>query len=155
MTSVVNFIPGKFGSFLQAFWKVVLHTRLNVHRENSGDSWFVTNNLLVHYKWLETRSISYTNSVFFLNCISVCPIPIQNNIDCWWNEIKKRPKYKLYDKIGDSLIKTFWYHSNDTKRNPWVMLCLHCPINDSSGCLHIIVYLEVLLQASWHTAEGD
>ena len=33
------------------------------------------------------------------------------------------------------------------------MLCSHCPINDSSGCLHIIVYLAVMLQASWHTAK--
>ena len=56
--SVVNFIPSKFESFPQAFWKVVLHTRLNVYRESSGDSWFVTNNLLVYYKWSETRSNS-------------------------------------------------------------------------------------------------
>ena len=60
--------------------------------------------------------------------IKVCPIPIQNNMHCWWIEIKKSPKYKLNDNIGD-LLTTFWYHSNDTKRNPWVMLCSHCPIN--------------------------
>ena len=85
--------------------------------------------------------------------IKVCPMPIQNNIHCWWIEIKKSPKYKLNDNIGDLSKTTFWYHSNDTKRNPWVMLCSHCPINDSSGCLHIIVYLAVMLQASWHTAK--
>ena len=49
--SIANFIPSKFGTFPQAFWKVDLHTRLNVHtqreRESSGDSWFVTNNLWV------------------------------------------------------------------------------------------------------------
>ena len=70
--SVVNFIPSKFGSFSQAFWKVVLHTRLNVYRERSGDSWFVTGNLLVYYKWSVTRSISCTNSIFPLNFIRVC-----------------------------------------------------------------------------------
>ena len=37
----------------------------------------------------------------------------------------------------------FWYHSNDTKRNPWVVLCSQCPVSDSSGCLHITVYLAV------------
>ena len=35
------------------------------------------------------------------------------------------------------------------------MLCSHSPINDSYGYLHIIVYLAVMLQASWHTAEGN
>ena len=72
MISVVNFIPSKFESFPQAFWKVVLHNRLNVYRERSGDSWLVTDNLLVYYKWSETRSISCTNSIFPLNFIRVC-----------------------------------------------------------------------------------
>ena len=72
MISVVNFIPSKFESFPQAFWKVVLHTRLNVYRESSGDSWLVTDNLLVYYKWSETRSISCTKSIFPLNFIRVC-----------------------------------------------------------------------------------
>ena len=66
---------------------------------------------------------------------SVCPIPIQNNIHCWWIEIKKRPKYKLYDKIGDLSKTAFWYHNNDIKRNLWVIFCSYWPINDSSGCL--------------------
>ena len=35
------------------------------------------------------------------------------------------------------------------------MLCSHCPVNGSSGCLHITMYLAVMLQASWHTAEGN
>ena len=61
--------------------------------------------------------------------IKVCPIPIQNKMHCWWNEIKKSPKYKLNDNIGDLLKTAFSYHRNDTKRNPWVMLCSHCPIN--------------------------
>ena len=55
----------------------------------------------------------------------------------------KSPKYKLNDNIGDFSRTTFWYHSNDTKGNPWVMLCWHCPINDSSGCLHITVTLQL------------
>ena len=36
-----------------------------------------------------------------------------------------------------------------------MMLCSHCPINDSSGCLHITVYIALMLQASWRTAEGN
>ena len=44
MISVVNFILNKFGSFPQGVSKVVLHTRLNVYRESSGDFWFATNN---------------------------------------------------------------------------------------------------------------
>ena len=39
--------PSKIWSLLQGVSKVVLHTDLNVKRENSADSWFVTNNLLV------------------------------------------------------------------------------------------------------------
>ena len=35
------------------------------------------------------------------------------------------------------------------------MLYSYCPINDSSGYLHNTVYLAVMLQASWHTAEGN
>ena len=35
------------------------------------------------------------------------------------------------------------------------MMCSHFQINDSYGYLHITVYLEVMLQASWHTAEGN
>ena len=42
-----------------------------------------------------------------------------------------------------------------TPRGTLGLLCSHCPINDSSGCLHITVYLAVMLQASWHTAEGN
>ena len=68
---------------------------------------------------------------------------------------KESSKCKLYDNIGDSPKTTFRYYSNDTKRNPWVMLCSHCPINDSSGCLHITIYLAVMLQASWQAAEGN
>ena len=45
ITSVVNFIPSKFGSLPQGVLKVVLYTGLNVYRESSGDSRFVTQSL--------------------------------------------------------------------------------------------------------------
>ena len=73
---------------------------------------------------------------------------IQNNNNCWIEttqiEIKESPQYKFYNNIGDLSIRSFWYHNSDTKRNPWVMLCSHCPINDSSGYLHTTVYLAVM-----------
>ena len=37
--------------FSNALLKVVLHTGLNVYRENSGGSRFITHSLLVLYKW--------------------------------------------------------------------------------------------------------
>ena len=69
--------------------------------------------------------------------------------------VKKSPKYKLNYNIGDLSKTTIWYHGNDTKKNSWVMLCSNCPINDSSGCLQITIYLAVMLKAYWHTAEGN
>ena len=85
---------------------------------------------------------------------------IQNNLynrieTTAWIVIEESPEDKFYDNIRDLSVRSFWYHSNDTKKNPWVMLCSHCPINDSSGYLHTTVYLAVMLQASWHTAEGN
>ena len=36
------------------------------------------------------------------------------------------------------------------------LCCVHIwPINNLSDCLNITVYLAVMLQASWHTAEGN
>ena len=51
----------------------------------------------------------------------------------------------------------FWYFHAYVlcEQPPWVMLCSHCPINDQSGYLHNTIYLAVVLQASWHTAEGN
>ena len=46
-------------------------------------------------------------------------------------------------------------HIPPCERNPLVMLCTHLPINDSSGCLHITVYLAVMVQVSWHTADSN
>ena len=65
---------------------------------------------------------------------------IQNNLynrieTTAWIVIEESPEYKFYDNIRDLSVRSFWYHSNDTKTNPWVMLCSHCPINDSSGYL--------------------
>ena len=153
VTSVVNFMPSKFWSFPQVS-KVVLLTGLNVHRETSGSSRFVANNLLVCYKCSKTRSSSYTSLVFVITFTKACPIAILNNIHSWWIEIKEILQDRLYGNIGYLSKSTCWYHSNDTKRNPWVVLCSHCPINDSSGYLHMTVYLAVMLQASWHTAGG-
>ena len=101
MISVVNFIPSKFESFPQAIWKVVLHTRLSVYRESSGDSWFVTDNLLVYYKWSKTK-IYFIHQFDFPSKFypSVCPLPFQNNIHCWWIEIKKDLNTNFIIKLG-------------------------------------------------------
>ena len=104
-----------------------------------------------------TRSTFGTNSIFSFTFIKTWLMLIQNSSNCWIEttqiEIKESPQYKLYNNIGDLLIRSFWYHNSDTKRNPWVMLCSHCPINDSCGYLHNAVYLAFMLQASWHTVE--
>ena len=42
-----------------------------------------------------------------------------------------------------------------TPRGTLAYVCSHCPINDSSGYLHNTVYLAVMLQGSWHTAESN
>ena len=65
---------------------------------------------------------------------------IQNNLynqiePTAWIVIEGVPEYKFYYNIRDVSVRSFWYHSDDTKRNSWVMLCSHCPINDSSGYL--------------------
>ena len=134
---------------------VDLHTGLNAHRETSGVSQFVTSSLLVCYEWSKTRSTSRPNLAFPITFTKMRSIPIQNNMHWWWIEITEIPKYKPYDNIGDLPRKTFWYHSNDTKRSPWVVLCSHCKINESTGNLHVTVYLAVVLQASWDTAESN
>ena len=106
-----------------------------------------------------TRSIFGPNPIFPSAFIKACLMLIQNNSNCWIEttqmEIKESPQYKFYNNIGDLLLRSFWYYNSDTKRNPLVMLCWHCPINDSSGYLPNAVYLVVMLQASWHTAESN
>ena len=64
--------PSKIWSLLQGVSKVVLHTDLNVKRANSADSWFVTSNLLVCFKWSQTRSISCTSLIFPMTFMKVC-----------------------------------------------------------------------------------
>ena len=81
--------------------KAVLQTGLNVYRESSRGSRFVTHSHLVLYKWSQTRSTSCNNLNFPLNNFyQNMPIPFQNNIHCWWIETKKSPKYKLTDNTG-------------------------------------------------------
>ena len=92
-----------------------------------------------HFSFNSYKSVADTNS----------KQPLKLDCD------RGNPEYKFYDNIGDLSVRSFWYYSNGTKRNPWVMPYSHCPINDSSGYLHTTVYLAVILQASWHTAEGN
>ena len=76
---------------------------------------------------------------------------IQRNKQRQWIEIKESPEYIFYDSIGDLAIRSFWYHSNDTKRNSWVRLCSHCTTNDSPAT-STLVSLTVTLQACWNTS---
>ena len=108
---------------------------------------------MVLYKWSQTRSTSCTNLIFPLNNFyESVPIQIQNNMHCWWIEIKKSPKFKLKDNIGDLSKTTFWYHRNDTKRNPWVMLCSHCPITCD---ILVRILMRVLQRAGWRLKWAD
>ena len=100
VTSVVNFIPSKSWRLPHEVSKVVLHIGLNVHKETSGGSRFVTNSSLVCYKWCAKTRSSSTSLVFLVTFTKACPIPIQNNMHSWWIEIKEIPKYKLYDNFG-------------------------------------------------------
>ena len=107
-----------------------MHTGLNVYKENSGDSLFITNSLLGSYKWSQTRFTSCTNLTFFVTFIKRCPIHIKKNISCGWIEIKESPKYPSTNfNSGDLPKKTFSFHSNDTKRNPWVTFVMFTLLN--------------------------
>ena len=44
-----------------------------------------------------------------------------------WIKTEESPQYKFYYDTGDLSIRSCWHHSSDTNRNPWVMLCSHCP----------------------------
>ena len=125
-------------------------TRLLVCRKN-----FISVLTMAAYKiyFRHQFHFSFNSYKSVANANSKQPLQLDwdNSMDC----DRGNPEYKFYDNIGDLSVRSFWYHSNDTKRNPWVMLCSHCPINDSSGYLHTTVYLAVMLQASWHTAEGN
>ena len=83
----------------------------------------------------------------------MCPVKFQTHMHCWWIEINGSPKYKIHGNIGDLSKITFSYYSNDTERNTWVILSSYCPINDSSGYFHFVVYPTVMLHACWDTSE--
>ena len=100
--------------------------------------------------WSHTRSISGTNLIFPFTFIKVWRILIQNDIYFWikttaWIKVEEFPQCKFYNNIGDLSIRSFRCHSNDTKRNPWVILCSHCPINDSFRYLHNAVTFTLQL----------
>ena len=124
VTSVFNFIPSKFWCLSQEVSKAVLLTVLNVHREISGSARFVTNILLVYYKWSKIRSSSYTTLVFPVTFTKVCPITIQSNMHSSWIEINEIPKFKLYDNIGD-LSKTTFLCMTMTPREALGLCCVH------------------------------
>ena len=52
-------------------------------------------------------------------------------------------------------IKSFCYYTTKNKRNVRVMLLSYCPINDSYDPIDTFVYLPVMLQSYWSTAEGN
>ena len=76
-----------------------------------------------HFSFNSYKSVANANS----------KQPLQSDWDNRMDCDRENPEYKFHDNIGDLSVRSFWYHSNDTKRKPWVMLCSHCPINDSSG----------------------
>ena len=67
-----------------------------------------------HFSFNSYKSVANANSKQPLQ------LDWDNSIDC----DRGNPEYKFYDNIGVLPVRSFWYHSNDTKRNPWVM-CVH------------------------------
>ena len=100
------------------------------------------------WRWSQTTSISDSKMIFALTFVKVWLILIQKSMYFQWIKREESPEYKFFDNMGELSIRAIWYHSNDTKRNLWVMLSSHWPINDSCDCLHTTVYLAVMLQAS-------
>ena len=140
--------------------KVYLQTSLNVYIVSWDGFWFLTKRFSVCKSWSYAISISGTNLIFSLTFINVWLMLIQNDIYCWmktttWIDIEEFRQNKFYNNIGDFSIRSFWYYRNDSKRNPWDMLCWQCSINDSFGYLLKTVYAEVMLKASWRSAEGN
>ena len=146
--SAVNFIQSKclkfFSSFLSssAHWINREFRRFLVCQER-----FFGVQAVVMYKTVSTV-------IFPIIFITAWLILIQNNMYCWWIEIKKSPEYKCYDNIGDVSVRSFWHHCG-TNRKLRVLLRSHYPINDSYSYLYSTVYLAVMVQASWHTAVGN
>ena len=139
--SVVNSIPSKVLKFASRCWKIFLHTGLNVSQEIVGLS----------------QKVSWCAEVGHIQDLPQAPIWFLFHI------------YKSMANANSNWIKKItwidteespWIFANkilfisDTKKNPWVMLCLDCPMNNSSSYLNTTVYLAVMLKVSWHIAEG-
>ena len=155
VTLIISFIPSKFWILHRAVSRVILCTGLNVYTDSSGGFRFVINSPLVYYKWSQTRSISCNSLISLLLSIKVFLKLFQNKMHCWQIEIKKalNTNFMIILKICEK--QPFDVIAVDTKRSPFFMLCSHCPISHSSGCLHITIYLVVMLQVSWYTGEGN
>ena len=54
-----------------------MHTGLNVYKESSEDSPFITNSVLASYKWPQTRFTSCANLIFFVTFIKLGRLRIQ------------------------------------------------------------------------------
>ena len=128
-------IPIKFWSLPQRVSKIAMHNASNAYRGSSRDCKFVTNLLLVFLKWSQRRSISCTNLIFPVTYIKV-GVQYVFKTTCNDGELWKRKALNANFIIGKLTKASFWYQGNDNKRNPSVMLCSHCPINDSSGYCH-------------------
>ena len=66
-----------------------------------------------HFSFNSYKSVANANSKQPLQ------LDWDNSMDC----DRGNPEYNIYDHTGDLSIRSFWYHSNDTKRNSWIMLC--------------------------------
>ena len=90
--SVVNFRPSKFWTLLQGVSKVVMHTGLNVYKESSEDSRFITNSVLASYKWPQTRFTSCANLIFLVTFIKLGPLRIQKKHILLMDWNKRKPQ---------------------------------------------------------------
>ena len=120
---------------------------------------------LVYYKTFLGVLKVVSNMIFHLTFINVWLIIIQKNKHCQWIKTEESHEYNFFDNIENLSIRSLWYHDKWHQEDPWItcvhfppcernpslMLCSHSPINDSSSCLHVTVYLTVMLQASWYT----
>ena len=59
----------------------------------------------------------------------------------FWTQKSSRLQSSFYNNIGNLSIRSLCYHSNDTKRNPQIMLCSHCPINNSIYTIPFTLHL--------------
>ena len=94
-------------------------TRLLVCRKN-----FISVLTMAAYKiyFRHQFHFSFNSYKSVANANSKQPLQLDwdNSMDC----DRGNPEYKFYDNIGDLSVRSFWYHSNDTKRNPW-LCCVH------------------------------